>query len=201
MAKAWDAVESLGRKAARRATGLLPLTGDEVDEEPLFPALQWMTAALYVAAGAETLFRQRRRHALWRDPLRVAPLLAAPLAGAAHAVRAVSSSPPSRLAAQILDGVAAGVALAGLAQAAYGAAAPATPGQGGWPRPRSGRGLGLAATAAPLTFAATAVLGLLLEHEEEREREEIERLRRRASVVERLVPQRRRRFDRIVVHV
>ena len=58
-----------------------------------------------------------------------------------------------------------------------------------------------AAALVPLTFGATACLGLLLEREEESERDERARLRRRARVVERLVPRRRSRLDRIVVHV
>lgn len=199
MAKAWDVIETLGRTAARRASEALPWAGDDdADEGPLFPALHWMTAALYVAATAETALRQRRRPTTSRDLMRLAPLLAAPLAGAAHAARALTSARGVRVAAQVLDGVAAGAAVAGMAQAAYGAA-PSNGGQGGWPRKRPLRGL--AAGSAPLTVAATAVLGLLLEHEEEREREEVESLRRRASVVERLVPQRRRRLERIVVHV
>jgi len=172
-----------------------------------------MTAALFAAAGAEAALRQRvasappapgPRHArpsvaalagMLRDPVGIASALAAPLAGAAHVARAIGGAPRARLAARVLDVVAAGVAVAGAVRAAYNALGrePARP----VARSRSR----LAGAVAPLTFGATAVLGLILEHEEERERRERERLRRRASVVERLVPRRRARLDRIVLHI
>lgn len=54
---------------------------------------------------------------------------------------------------------------------------------------------------APLAFASAGALALLLDREE-REIEETERvLERRARVVERLVPKRKPKLDRVVVHV
>jgi hypothetical protein len=54
---------------------------------------------------------------------------------------------------------------------------------------------------SPLTLAVGGLLGLLIDHQEaEVVRAETE-LRLRASVVDRLVPRRRGRVDRIVVHV
>jgi hypothetical protein len=54
---------------------------------------------------------------------------------------------------------------------------------------------------APLAFAAVGVLGMLLDREEEEIDEHREALERRARVVERLVPQRKAKLDRIVVHI
>lgn len=54
---------------------------------------------------------------------------------------------------------------------------------------------------APIAFASAGLLNLILDREEaEIERDEAI-LRRRASVVERLVPQRRPKLDKIVLHV
>jgi hypothetical protein len=54
---------------------------------------------------------------------------------------------------------------------------------------------------APLAFAAVGVLGMLLDREEEEIDEARDSLERRARVVERLVPKRKAKLDRIVVHV
>lgn len=200
------------------ATSILDrIDGGPAEPEPTFPALHWMTAALFLAAGTEALLRQRapdersidgpldrsnRARKAARDALRVAPLVAAPLAGAAHAARAVTTGPRLRLATQVMDGVAVGVAAAGLATAAYAAmeegAAPADPSGRSRLRRSAAR---VAQAIVPITFGAIAVLGMLLETEEEREREKVRRLRRRASIVQRLVPQRRARFDHIVLHI
>lgn len=200
MSDTWGRVRSLARQVGERAREAMP-QDPEAQDEPVFPALQWMTAALFVAAGAEAVIRGRSGSPGRTDPLAYAPLVAAPLAGAIHTARALTSAPEARLVAQIVDGLAAGVAVAAIGRVAYdafgrsrGASDP-----GAWPAARSAHRL--AAAVAPLTFGATAALGLLLEHEEDRERRERERLRRRASVVERLVPRRRGRVDHIVVHV
>ena len=191
----------------------------EADDElePTFPALHWMTAALFLAAGTEALLRQRapeaetigspldRQHRAGkaaRGALNVAPLVAAPLAGAAHAARAVATGPRLRLATQLMDGIAVGVAAAGLATAAYDALdeGTTTPEPTGHSRLRRSANR-FARAIVPVTFGAVAVLGMLLETEEEKEREKVGRLRRRASIVERLVPRRRARFDHIVLHI
>lgn len=54
---------------------------------------------------------------------------------------------------------------------------------------------------APLAFASAGVLTLCLERQEREIRQVEHTLRRRADVVERLVPARRAKVDRIVVHV
>ncbi len=212
MGSGWRRAGGLGREAVHRLREReAPQQGDE---PTALPALHWMTAGLFLAAGADAALRAGSARAsgtvrprgaaaalaelgtTLRDPAVAAPLLAAPLAGLAHAARVLSPTPRARRAARLLDGVAAGVAVAGAARAAYNALARGANGRtGAQPRAR------LAGAVAPLTFGATALLGLLLEHEEERERRELEHLRHRASVVERLVPRRKARLDRIVLHI
>lgn len=192
----------LARQTRRRvgepsSHGWLRPHRDDSDAEPLFPGLHWMTAVLFAAAGTEAALRLRRGQNGGGAPdlLRMSPVVAAPLAGLVHAVRARNGAPLVRLTTQVLDGLAAGIAVAGLAAAAYHA----VDAGGMGPGRRTARRL--AAALVPLTFGATACLGLLLEREEESERYERRRLQRRASVVERLVPRRHSRLDRIVVHV
>ncbi len=218
MATAWQRAGRLGGEAVHRLRDRLEAleAGNESDDATAFPALHWMTAALFLAAGAEAaLLAQNERTpagvgprsaraalaelaTTLRDPAVAAPLLAAPLAGAAHAARVLSPTPRARQISRLLDGVAAGVAVAGAARVAYNALARGEGGRtGAQPRPRPR----LAGAVAPLTFGATALLGLILEREEERERRELQRLRLRASVVERLVPRRKPRLDRIVLHI
>ncbi len=203
------------RAQARRRRLPQPEAG-EGEPEPTFPALHWLTAGLFLAAGAEALLDQRgdttrlsgpldrphRARRAARGVVRVAPLVAAPLAGAAHAARAVTNGPNLRLATQLLDGVAVGVAAAGLAAAAYDALGEQPTAHGPGAASRVGRTATRVARAlVPITLGGIAVLGMLLETEEEREREMVRRLRRRASIVERLVPRRRARFDHIVLHI
>lgn len=57
------------------------------------------------------------------------------------------------------------------------------------------------ARLAPLAFASAAILGITLDRQERATREAEETLRRRAAIVERLVPRRKTRLDRVVVHV
>ncbi len=197
MAGGGRTIERVGRRRAekRRERSAARPHGGAEDREPLFPALHWMTAALFAAAGTEAALRLRGGRGVG-DLLRIAPLLAAPLGSTVHVARARSGAPRIRLATQLVDGLAAGIAVAGV----FGAAYNAVEGTGTtWPRTRAARRL--ASALVPLTFGATACLGLLLERQEDEERGEVERLRRRARIVERLVPQRRPRLDRIVVHV
>lgn len=57
------------------------------------------------------------------------------------------------------------------------------------------------ARLAPLAFASAGLLGITLDRQELETRNRETELRRRAKVVERLVPRRRPRLDRVVVHV
>lgn len=54
---------------------------------------------------------------------------------------------------------------------------------------------------ASLALASTGVLGLLLDRQAREAEAERARLERRASIIERWVPKRRRKLDRVVVHV
>lgn len=204
----WNRVMDLGEDAAGRvrdavdgmrdAIGGLASSGEA--EEPAFSGLQWMTAGLFIAAGAEAALRARG-NGLVGTALRWAPLVAAPLAGAAHAARAVRPGRRTRMAACVVDGMAAGVAAVGVGLAAVESVRSA---RGGPPIPgavrrRVARQLG--AGVAPLTFGATAALGFILDREEEEDRSEHRRLARRGRIVERLVPRRRPKLDHIVLHV
>jgi hypothetical protein len=98
----------------------------------------------------------------------------------------------------IADGIAIGVGAAGFASSVYAAVSDAEEeeeeeGAKSWPE--------RVPSLAPLAFLAVGILGLVLQEEEEETGAEFEELEDRASIVERLVPKRRARVDRIVVHV
>lgn len=169
-------------------------------EDVAFSSLQWLTAGIFLVAGADAVLRERKTPGRLTELVRWAPLLAAPLAGAAHAARALRPNRATRLAAQVLDGVAMGVAAAGIGRVLYETAADSSAGAPWTSGPRH-RARALSRTVAPLTFGATGVLGLILDREEQDEQAAQRRLRRRASVVERLVPKRRPRLDHVVVHI
>jgi hypothetical protein len=171
---------------------------DETEyDEYAFPALHWMTAAVFIAAGIESAFGQRRGNDL--DGVRWAPLLAAPLAGAAHAARALQPTRATRIAAQFLNGVAIGVGIAGFASSTWAVVEDERLRADFGPRrkPISKR----LPSLAPLAFGAAGMLGILLDREEREDARAHQALERRARVVERLVPKRRPRLDRIVLHI
>ena len=160
------------------------------DDSPL-SGLQWMTATLFIAAGAETALGERRGD-YRADSLRWAPLVAAPLAGAVHAARALWPGRTTRILSQVADGLAIGVGVAGIASSLYSAVQDDDE--------VYDRNVTLP-SLAPLAFAAVGVLGMLLDREEEEIDDARDSLERRARVVERLVPKRKARLDRIVVHI
>lgn len=166
--------------------------GDTEEDVPL-GGLHWMAAALFVAAGAETALGERRGDHRGPDAIRWAPLIAAPVAGAAHAARAIWPSQTTRTATDIANGLAIGVGAAGLASSLYSAFSE--------PRAEGADWDERLPSLAPLAFAAIGVLGLLLDREEEDIVEIRAALERRARIVERLVPKRKPRFDHVVVHV
>ncbi len=168
------------------------------DAELTFTALHWMAAGLFLAAGAGATLARRPGRRTLDATARWAPLLAAPLAGAAHAARALRPTSATRTVARALDASAVGLAASGIAWGLY-RAIPEEPGL--WPRRSPTPLRALAEAAAPLAFGATGVLGLLLDREEREEEALLRRLERRARMVERLVPRRRPRLDHIVVHV
>lgn len=123
--------------------------------------LHWMTAGLFLAAGAEAAFGERRGDYRPPDALRWAPLVAAPLAIAAQAARAISPSRSTRIASQIANAVAVTVGAAGLISSVNSARhlhqydveyEPSL--------------LETLPSLAPLAFGAVGVLGLLLDSEE-----------------------------------
>jgi hypothetical protein len=162
-------------------------------------ALHWVTAGFFAGAGFQALVS---RHP-GRGPVRWGALFAAQLAGTAHVARALRSTPRTCRAARVLDGVAiavGGVTLA--ASVAHGLRRRQL--LAGWVRGGS-RLFRRPPPSAPLTLGATGILGLLLDQEEEREAEEGRRLegggRWAGRIADRIVPRRRRRVERIVVHI
>ena len=167
---------------------------EAAEDDFALSGLHWMTAGLFIAAGAETAIGERRGDHRGPEAVRWAPLVAAPLAGAAHAARAVWPSHTTRVVTQVANGLALGVGVAGIASSMYAALS----------RQEEEEMAGLSErlpSLAPLAFAAVGLLGMLLDREEEEIDEVQETLERRARVVERLVPKRKAKLDRIVVHV
>jgi hypothetical protein len=173
-------------------------THDDEADDLSFSGLHWMVAGLFVAVGAEAMLSQQRTGARIPRPLQWAPLLAAPLAGMTHVLRAVQPGPGTRIAAQVANGLAVGVGAAGVAAGLYEALQEG--GTRSWPLGRRGSFIDRA-PLAPLTFGATGILGALLDQEEQEEAAEQARLKQRASLVDRLVPRRRAKLDRIVIHI
>jgi hypothetical protein len=169
---------------------------DDNDDGAGLGGLHWLTAALFMAAGAEAALGERRGDHRPSDAVRWAPLLAAPAAGAAHAAHAIWPGDTTRLFTQIANGVAIGIGAAGLAGSVYAALSDDIDDEQvghSW--------VERVPSLAPLAFAAIGVFGYMLQDHEEEYQEELDRLERRGRIVERLVPKRRTRVDRIVVHV
>jgi hypothetical protein len=112
------------------------------------------------------------------------PTVLAPLAAAAQAAHAVRPSAPTATATRVLNSAAVGAGVAGLVDSFVTSRRSRT-------RP----------SLSPLALASAGVLGLILEREERDALEARRRLERRADLVERFVPRRRARVDRIVVHI
>ena len=138
-------------------------------QAPVLPddnaGLHWLTAGLFVAAGAEAALGERRGD-YRADAIRWAPMVAAPVAGAVQAARALWPSPTTRMIAQLVNGVALGVGAAGLAASVSDAMSDAE---------YDGDGESLSLTErvpslAPLAFGAVGLLGLLLDNEDQRPR-------------------------------
>lgn len=119
-----------------------------------------MTGALFLAAGAEAALGERRGD--YRSgAIRWAPFVAAPIAGAAQAARALWPSKTTRMISQLVNGIALGVGAAGLASSVndarverkYDADQPASL-------------MDSLPSLAPLAFGAVGLLGLLLDSEE-----------------------------------
>ncbi len=198
------AARKMANKAARKVGGMMKMPRFEQHEEDTFAfsGLHWMAAGLFIAAGAQAALSQGRKDSVQRVPglVRWAPLVAAPLAGAAHAVRAARPTTASRAVSRMLDGLAIGVGAAGVASAMYSAQRERAI-TGGWPGSKRRALSELGSSIAPLTFGFTGILGMILDREEEQDAIAHRKLEKRARVVERLVPKRRPKLDKIVVHI
>ena len=149
----------------------------ELKPERDYANLHWMTAGLFLAVGAEAAFGERRGDYRPPETLRWAPLVAAPLAIAAQAARAISPSRKTRMVSRLANGVALTVGAAGLISSVNAARhlheydveyEPSL--------------LEMIPSLAPLAFGAVGVLGLLLDSEEaddaaRRQRRRVQRIR------------------------
>jgi hypothetical protein len=117
-------------------------------------------------------------------PVGWAPAVLGTAAAVAHAVHAFTPTERTRLATRTFDVAVVAAGLLGLADALATA-----------------RRAGELPDVGPVSLASAGLLGILIDRNEGHHQAERARLERRASLVERLVPQRRHRLDRIVVHV
>jgi hypothetical protein len=164
---------------------------DDNNDELTFGRLHWMTSALFLAAGAETAFGERRGDYRPPDAVRWAPLVAAPLACAAHAAQAIAPGTHTRRIAQIMNAVAVGVGAAGMASSVYSTIQDR--------HEDDTRSLiGALPSMSPLAFAAVGVLGFLLDGEERDEAEDRRQLRAHLQSLG-TAKRKRKRVKRIVV--
>lgn len=155
------------------AAPMLLLTGVEATRDSLSGA----RGVAAEAGGRERWPARASLAAVW------APALVAPLAAAAQVAHLSRPSAAVSAASRLLNAAVVGAGAAALAGALAGDRGRRAP------------------SLAPLGLAAAGLLGLLLDRQARRIAEERERLEKRARVVERLVPRRRARVERIVVHV
>ena len=127
-----------------------------------FAGLHWMTAGLFAAAGAEAALGQRRGDHRADDAVRWAPLVAAPLASAAQAARALWPSPTTRNVSQLVNTVAVAVGAAGLISSVRAGLSEREYQDDEEPQ----SWLEHLPSLAPLAFGAVGLLGLLLDSEE-----------------------------------
>jgi peptidoglycan/LPS O-acetylase OafA/YrhL len=146
-----------------------------------FESLRVVAAQLLLATAADAAFGTRDL-APSRTLATRLPALIAPLAATAHLAH---MSRPSAGSAAVARGLDTAVAAAGIGAALAGLIV------GGRSEKRS---------LSTLALASAGVLGLVVDRYERENAAERARLRRRASVVERLVPRRRPRLDHVVIH-
>ena len=117
-------------------------------------------------------------------PIAWAPALLGVAAAVAHAVHAFTPTERSRLATRTFDVAVVGAGLLGLADTLA-----------------SAKRNGELPDMGSVSLASAGLLGILIDRSDSRHEAERLRLQRRADVVERLVPKRSPRLDRVVVHV
>lgn len=188
-----------------REMGLLPTSEEDEEEEGAdenrFHALRLLTAELFLATGVNATLQYLRGRSHSEDAaygmseldgaadgrLRVAgwaPALLAPLAGVAQLVHTYRPSDATRNATRVLNGAALALGVAGLADSIRAS----TRGEERF-------------SLAPLLLSYVGLLAYFVERQEAQVAEEREELEHRARIVERFVPRRRTKLDRIVVHV
>lgn len=162
--------------------------------------LQIATADLLLTTGLGSWLegRRRRRSTYAADALRIggtqesrrtrplywAPALLGCAGAAAHLAHAFAPTSRTRMAARTFDTAAVAVGLLAFTDGIVAAG-----------QRRS------SLPTAPLSLASAGIIGLLLDRAHTEHTSERKQLERRARIVERLVPQRRTRFDRVVVHI
>jgi hypothetical protein len=163
-----------------------------------FDSLRLLAAELLLVTGIgatlDVLARAREaqkdripgRHSRGDLPLAAVwgPALLAPVAAAAHLRLAQGPSAEAERASRLLDSAVIGLGVAELASSVTGLQSRKRP-----------------PSLVPLALASAGLLGLVITQREREEEREHRRLERRAQIVERLVPRRRPKLDRIVVHV
>jgi hypothetical protein len=171
------------------------------DPEPLeeeggrHTALRILAAQLLIATAADSTrdqLQQERRDREQQPGLEPdrpyaliwGPSLVGSLAAAAQIAHAVRPSDATTAATRLLNASVVGLGLLGLGFEAV-----------------AGRRGERIPSLAPLGLATAGVVAALLDRHQRQEAEERRRLARRADIVERLVPRRRPKLDRIVVHV
>jgi hypothetical protein len=177
----------------------------EVRSTTGFTALRLFSAELFLSTGANaTLHYLRTRseapqsqqfddspgqpqpapHQRLPSALTWAPLLLGSIACAVHATRAFRPADVPERAGRPLNFGVLGLGAVGVADTLAGAIRGEQP-----------------FSVTPLLFAYAGLFGLLLDREEDRVADQKAELERRARIVERLVPRRRPKLERIVVHV
>lgn len=170
-------------------------------DPPAFSGLHWLAAGLFLTTGLQaTRPLAGQRTARRTATIRRLPLAIAPLAGAAQIAHAMRPGPATRNASRVLNGLALGIAAAEIAAVTVDALTPdgrAAPWHGGG---RIARG-GWANLAAPLAFGATGALGMIIEREERLEAARRTKRGHDGRILDRIMPRRRPRVERVVVHV
>jgi len=173
---------------------------EEADEPaefaPVFTALRLFSAKLLVSSGMNATLQYLRDRRSWRGAGSVVDrdLVGAAAAWIPAVLGAAASTAQARLildpesgqqtAVTLLNGAVLGLGFAAAADTTLAAA-------------RGERRF----TLAPLLFGYSGMLGFLLERQETRVADEEAALDRRARIVERWVPRRRTKVDKIIVHV
>jgi len=171
---------------------------EDIEETMSLDSLRVLAAELLLVTGVgatlDVLSRSRQsqrdripgRAHLGDAPLAAVwgPVIIAPLAAAAHIRQAAGPSERASRASRFLDTAVIGFGLAEFASSITGFQfQKRTP------------------SLVPLALASAGLLGLIVAQRERETEREYRALERRAEIVERLVPKRRPRLDRIVVHV